>query len=223
MLDWINKLGITLDYPLSVIVLEFESDQISHMNRCVNEFQNMIPQNGVIGLHENKLVIIVGKWLDAQVENLKDSLLTCLSQYNSSKWWLTIGAKSNSILETRQNFSNACATNQIMKHLNKDNTCFNYEKLGVYGMLGIEPVRFIWFASMVLGKVIDYDKKHNTELISTLKLYFQCNQNIQAASRKGFVNDGTIKYRLKRIQDIADLDLSNPEIALQVQLALKFL
>lgn len=223
VLEWTVKLGITLDYPLSLIVLEFESGQKSPINRCVNELRNVMPPNGVIGIHENMLVIILSNGRDGQAEKLKDLLIMLIGQFSSSKWWLTMGAKSNSIFETRQNYNNASAANQIMKHLNKDNTCFDYENLGAYGMLGIEPKRFVWFARKVLGEVIDYDKKHNTELISTLKLYFQCNQNIQAASRQGFVNDGTLKYRLKRIQEIAELDLTNPEVTLQVQLALKFL
>lgn len=223
VLEWTIKLGITLDYPLSLIVLEFEGGRIGPINKCVNELRNAMPPNGVIGLHENKLVIILGNGEDAQTEKMKNLLVTLLGQSPSSKWWLTLGVKSNSIIETRQNYNNASAANQIMKHLNKENTCFDYENLGAYGMLGIEPKRFIWFAKKVLGEVIEYDKKHKSELISTLKLYFKCNQNIQAASRQGFVNDGTLKYRLKRIQEIAELDLTNPEVTLQVQLALKFL
>jgi len=223
VLEWITKLGITLDYPLSLIVLEFESAQLGHINKCVVELRNVLLPNGVIGIHENKLVIILSNGGDGQAEKMKSLLIKLLGQSCTSKWWLTMGVKSNSIFETRQNYNNASAANQIMKHLNKENTCFDYENLGAYGMLGIEPQRFVWFARKVLGEVIDYDKKHNTELISTLKLYFQCQQNIQAASRQGFVNDGTLKYRLKRIQEIADLDLTNPEVTLQVQLALKFL
>ncbi|KUO78347.1 MAG: hypothetical protein APF81_18105 [Desulfosporosinus sp. BRH_c37] len=223
VLEWTMKLGITLDYPLSLIVLEFEGGKIGPINKCVNELRNFMPPNGFIGIHENNLVIILSNGGDGQAGKLKDLLIMLLGQSSALKWWLTMGAKSNSIFETRQNYLNACAANQIMKHLNKENTCFDYEDLGAYGMLGIEPKRFVWFARKVLGEVIDYDKKHNTELISTLKLYFKSNQNIQAASRQGFVNDGTLKYRLKRIQEIAGLDLTNPEVTLQVQLALKFL
>ncbi|SHI17772.1 XylR N-terminal domain-containing protein [Desulfosporosinus lacus] len=221
--DWVFKLELTLDFPLNILVLEFEGTGIGQISKCVNEIMNVLPPNGVLGSHENKLVVILGKGSDNLITSIKNKLISSLHQYTYLKWWLTIGAKSNSIMETRQKYNNACSVNQMMKNLNKDNTCFDYRDLGIYGMLGIEPERFTWFARKVLGQVMDYDKKHNSELISTLRLYFESNQNIQAASRRGYVNDGTIKYRLKRIQEISNMDLTNPEITLQVQLALKFI
>ncbi|MCL4441695.1 MAG: helix-turn-helix domain-containing protein, partial [Firmicutes bacterium] len=73
------------------------------------------------------------------------------------------------------------------------------------------------------GPLLDYDEKHNTRLVHTLNLYFKNNGNLQKAARDGFMNSSTMKYRLRRIHEIANINLSDPEVNLQVQLALKII
>ncbi len=224
VMAWCLRSGLTLEYPISLMVMEFEGSGLGQVSKFVSDITDGMPANGLLGFQENRIVVLYCRDEDnCLVKNLAQKLVEGLKDFPAMKWWITIGAKSGSIAETRQNYTNACTANQIMRQLNKSNICFGYEQLGVYGMLGIHPERFVWFTRNLLGEVMDYDKKHNTELISTLKLYFQNNQNIQAAARRGYLNDGTLKYRLKRIQEIARLDLADAEVNLQVQLALKFL
>lgn len=224
VLDLTVKLGIRLEYPISQFVLDFEGDHTGKIGQWIKEAAGLIPSNGIMGLQENQIIVIICQDEGNQkIESIMQEFVAGLNALVSLDWWITIGAKSQSIQEARDNYRNASAANRIMKSLNKNHTCFRYEKLGVYGMLGIHPERFVWFAKKLLGEVIEYDQKHKTELVQTLKLYYQNNQNIQAAARRGFINDGTLKYRLKRIQEIAKLDLADPEISLQLQMALKFL
>ncbi len=224
VMAWSLRLGLTLDYPISLMVMEFEGSGLGQVSKYVSDVTDLMSSKGLLGFQENRIVVLFCQDEDnCQVKELAHKLVEGLKDVPDIKWWITIGAKSSSLAETRQNYTNACTANLIMRQLNKNNICFGYEQLGVYGMLGIHPERFVWFTRNLLGEVMDYDKKHNTELIPTLKLYFQNNQNVQAAARRGYLNDGTLKYRLKRIQEIAHLDLDDSEVNLQVQLALKFL
>lgn len=85
-----------------------------------------------------------------------------------------------------------------------------YERLGIFAMLEINKERFSEFANRVIGPLIEYDLKHNAQLISTLDLYYRNNGNILKAARNGFLNHSTMKYRLKRIEEIAGIDLDDP-------------
>lgn len=224
VLDLTVKLGLKLEYPISQLVLDFEGDRTGYMSKWIKEALDIIPANGVMGFEENRIIAMVYQDKgNKMIESIMQEFIKGLESIPYLDWWITIGASSLSISEARENYKNANAANKIMKNLKKNHTCFRYEKLGIYGMLGIHPERFVWFAKKLLGEVIEYDEKHKTELVQTLKLYYQNNQNIQATARRGFINDGTLKYRLKRIQEISKLDLADPEVSLQVQMALKFL
>ena len=70
---------------------------------------------------------------------------------------------------------------------------------------------------------MEYDQKHGTQLVETLNLYYKYNGNVLKASRKGYLNPSTMKYRLRRIKEITGLDYKDAEVSLQLQLALRLL
>ena len=57
--------------------------------------------------------------------------------------------------------------------------------------------------------------------VQTLKFYIKNNYNLQQAAKAGFLSPSTLKYRLKKIQEVGNLDLNNPDARLLVELALK--
>jgi len=111
----------------------------------------------------------------------------------------------------------------VMLNINRHNTFTAYDQLRVFGMLEINKKSFAAFIRKVIGPLLDYDIQHHSQLIDTLNLYYRCNGNVQLAARQGYLNPSTLKYRLKRIQEIAALELNDPDTSLQVQLALKLL
>jgi purine catabolism regulator len=74
---------------------------------------------------------------------------------------------------------------------------------------------------MFLQPLLDYDLKHDTNLVETLQMYFQVNRNMKQTAERLFTHYNTVIYRLERVKDILVKDLENPEIQLQLQLALK--
>lgn len=144
-------------------------------------------------------------------------------QVNTYDWWVGVGSKVNRIGEIAKSYQEASTTTGIMKALQRKKKVFFYEQLGVYGVLEINKERFAEFTKRLLGPLMEYDREHKAELVDTLILYFRNNGNLQRAARNGHLNANTLKYRLKRIREIANIDFDNPEINLQVQLALKLL
>lgn len=143
------------------------------------------------------------------------------SQLPCCSVWIGIGNRCNKLTEFNRSYEEAKATVEIIKALNHSERIMAYDHLGVFGILEINKDRFIEFCRRVIGPLIDYDVKHRTQLVSTLELYFKNNCNLQKAARNGFMCASTMKYRLKRIREIAGIDLDDPEVNLQVQLALR--
>ncbi|GAC1572881.1 MAG: hypothetical protein NVS3B7_03770 [Candidatus Elarobacter sp.] len=98
-----------------------------------------------------------------------------------------------------------------------------YDDLGVYPLLHrTGATREDWraFATRVLEPLRAYDDKHQTELVRTLKLFFDVGQNIKEAAARLNVHRHTVFYRLRQIGDIGRLDLDSPHDQLTVRAAL---
>lgn len=60
----------------------------------------------------------------------------------------------------------------------------------------------------------------NTDLRSTLSMFLEHTPSIEACARAQFVHVNTVRYRLKRIQELTGLDPSAPSDALTLRLGL---
>lgn len=139
------------------------------------------------------------------------------------EWWVGIGSVCNQLSEFAGSYKEACATIDIAKTLNCKNRCLAYENLGILGLVNINVDRFHKFIRRVIGPLIDYDEKNKSQLLETLKLYFKNNCNLLRAARNGFINSATMKYRLRRVAEIADINLNDAETVLLVHMALKLI
>ncbi|HEY65567.1 MAG TPA: hypothetical protein G4O02_13455 [Caldilineae bacterium] len=96
-------------------------------------------------------------------------------------------------------------------------------ELGVYQLLlpleGSSTLRA--FYEETLGALEEYDRRHGTELVRTLEVYFHQLGNLSRAAEVMYLHRNTLIYRLERIASILGIDLDDPETRLCLQLALK--
>jgi sugar diacid utilization regulator len=98
-----------------------------------------------------------------------------------------------------------------------------HDDLGVYPLLyrgGGSRDEWKAFATRVLEPLRAYDEKHQTELVRTLRLFFDVGQNIKVAAASLNVHRHTVFYRLRQIADIGGLDLDSPHDQLTLRAAI---
>jgi purine catabolism regulator len=98
-----------------------------------------------------------------------------------------------------------------------------YADMGLYRLLlGLrDQAEVRRFYSETLGRLVDYDREHNTDLVATLRAFFEQNANASETARKLFVHRNTLNYRLRRIAEIIGLDLDSADTRLALQVALR--
>ena len=74
-----------------------------------------------------------------------------------------------------------------------------------------------------LLKLIEYDKKNNTEYVETLRKYIECRYNAAASAAKLFMHRTTLFRRIDRIHEISGIDLENPDELLHLHLSFKLI
>ncbi len=113
----------------------------------------------------------------------------------------------------------------IARRFGRLGTATAFEELGIYRLLFqiADPAELRAYAEQVLGPLVAYDRKHQTELVHTLTVYLHHLGSVQLVARELFVHVNTVSYRLQRIQTITGLDLENADDRLAAQVALKIL
>ncbi len=79
------------------------------------------------------------------------------------------------------------------------------------------------FARAVLGPVIDYDRDHHTCLVTTLGAYLDEGGSLTRTAASLFVHPKTVRYRLRRVEELTRRDLSGQRDRFDAQLAIAIL
>ena len=73
-----------------------------------------------------------------------------------------------------------------------------------------------------LSALVDYDDKHNSDLVATLRAYLDAWGNLPAAAASLDVHPSTFRYRLQRAESLVGVDLKDPDERLALELQLRF-
>ena len=73
-----------------------------------------------------------------------------------------------------------------------------------------------------LARLVEYDQQHDGQLVATLRAWLDAFGDVGKASEAVFVHPNTFRYRLRRVREVGDVDLLDPErrFALSLQLHL---
>jgi DNA-binding PucR family transcriptional regulator len=72
----------------------------------------------------------------------------------------------------------------------------------------------------LLDDLDDHDRRHGTEYVKTLSVYLGSFGDVRIAADTLHIHANSLRYRLKRLAEIAGLDLEDPDIRLALQLVL---
>jgi DNA-binding PucR family transcriptional regulator len=72
-----------------------------------------------------------------------------------------------------------------------------------------------------LRDLIEHDREHGGDLAVSLLVWLEAGQNVQSAANRLHVHANTLRYRLRRIREIAPIDLEDPDQRLAAWLELR--
>jgi len=98
----------------------------------------------------------------------------------------------------------------------------HYNNLGVFRILHSANDRELAaFAAEILEPLRDPAGKDNGFLTETLEAYFRHDQKIDEAARRLHVHPNTVRYRLRKVEQLTGLDLGRNEHRMNLEMALK--
>jgi len=65
------------------------------------------------------------------------------------------------------------------------------------------------FRGSLLSPLLDYDRDHGTELVRTLRVFLDCSGSWTKASDAMFVHVNSLRYRIRRVEELTGRDLGS--------------
>ena len=132
-----------------------------------------------------------------------------------------VGERCDAVPDYPRSYRQARLALRLPAQSSWDDTAIRFDDLGVYRLLvGIEDLGEVErFVQRWLGPLLEYDARRGSELVRTLAHHLERGGNYELTAKSLIVHRNTLKYRLQRIRQIADVDLADPETWFNLHLA----
>lgn len=172
----------------------------------------------LVGLHAEQVVLLVA---DGNPAELAGRLASSLSSAVEAP--VTVGASGPAAgpesLATAFDEARRCVRSLLA--LGRTGHGAALADLGFVGQLIGDRTDLGGYVRAILGPVLDYDARRGTDLVATLRAYFECGTNLTRAKELLHVHVNTVVQRLDRIGSLLGEGWQAPDRALEIQIALR--
>lgn len=220
-------------YPLDTLVVDkmsLSQGNIKDLLFITGRIAKLYRESIVYVDKSDRILILYGSEKSKDSQTIKGEVINfcrnifaeALKKFDETNLRIGIGRSYD---ETKLLYKSHGQAKLIVENLSKTSmTCIkHYDDLGLYRILAFDGLQgeLMEFCSDTIKPLIEYDKVNNSELVKTLKIYFQCDGNMKKIAEKMYMHYNTIIYRVQQIKDITGLDLENGDSRLNLEVALK--
>lgn len=132
-----------------------------------------------------------------------------------------VGKSYSDLAEIPTSYTEASRALHVIRRLNARGKTITYADLGVQRLLfQVEnPAELLEFAHTRMGPVLTYDRRHEGVLLQALEAYLQANQSTPEAAVRLDLHPNTLRYRLRKVEELLDASLANINVLIDLQLA----
>ena len=206
-----SALGITDRDMVKIASLSTSNLSTQQFKRIVSKVKTIIPKS-VFGFFEGHFIIAFQNADDLMMKLNKLAMDLPTIQF-------AVGP-SEPLLDIQKSYEQTTRILKLIQAAKIHTRVVNYDQLGIDKL-------FLTIPSNILEASLDTSnletlQKQNPELFDSLLAYFQTKQNITQAAKLLFIHPKSLAYRLHKIEKILSINLSNPDEALSLNLASRF-
>ncbi|AFV10362.1 hypothetical protein Tph_c01140 [Thermacetogenium phaeum DSM 12270] len=112
------------------------------------------------------------------------------------------------ITELHKSYQEALTALNISKLTGKKNSVTHYLNLGVFKLINLQETAMLrQFCAENLGRLLEHDRTTKGELLQTLRVLCDTDFDVNAAAQKMFLHFNTLRYRIKKIEELTGRQL----------------
>lgn len=185
-----------------------------------NQLLYLQEEDGVVAIQELELGEKIHKIMEEKRQEIQKNLQFSLKNASVSMGVGNAFGGSNAIKES---VSEARKAYKVLRACQTQGGLRYYDEIGIYRVffdLKSEEVLENLLRE-TLGVLLEYDRENESEMVHTLEVFLEEDCNIASTTEKLFVHRNTVKYRIKRIEEILGRDLKDVTVQFNLRLAYK--
>ena len=210
-----RRLGTDLDREHAVVVVEVD-DRV-RLRAAAAASHLAAVRGGLAGLHDGAVVLCLPEVPPAA------AAATAVAELRAAAGLVTAGgagpARGPEGLADAHRDASRCVRTLVA--LGRSGQSADAAELGFFGLLVGEGRDVPGFVQRALGPVLDYDARRGTDLVATLRAWFDVGGSPARAAEVLKVHVNTVPQRLDRVAQLLGRDWSRPDRALELHLALR--
>lgn len=169
---------------------------------------------------EDIFVLVFSNYSEQAIQDivLKIIVLLRMKEYT---FFTGVSANLPELYDLSQAYLQARQTVDLGERMGWKNVLVRYNELGAYQLLLsiVDTDAKRNYYDSVLGKLEQYDKDNKTNYLEFLCTFLDNNCSINVTADKMFVHRNTIVYKINKIEELLDRDLSDMEVRVELYLA----
>lgn len=214
--------------------LEELKDRIKkQMIERIKHYFEMYKTKCLVSIKLNQLVVLIPN--SVMLKEKQDAksfihrfMLDLQNHFDSVSLIAGVSSMCDEIKDYRRGYEEASKAIRIATLRENPSSVMLFEELGlfskIFGTENMEELKRM--AGTLLNNLKEYDESHGTELLRTLYYYLESQGNLQQTSTLIKASVGSVRYRLKRVKEISNIDVTKSKdfyeayLAIQIQLFL---
>ncbi|MCR4436404.1 MAG: helix-turn-helix domain-containing protein [Clostridiales bacterium] len=226
--DVIHERLKLLKWPLkqNLYVMSVTFDLEERYNSSLEYTRDLIEQN-IFGskaiIFNGNIVLVISRDYSNILD--KNELKEIDHYFGQNRMYGGLSRCFHDISEIQIYFNQSLEALEIGIRLENNRFIFEYEDYVLYHIVNLcnNHENLISLCHPSLIKLIEYDRKNNTLLAHSLKVFLQNERNLVASAQALHIHRNTMVYRIDKIQEIIQVDLNDSNIRLHFNISYKFL
>jgi len=229
----LSQRQFNVNWSYSVCVMRFDLASGNRVNRLEeladsleSRMKHYFSKFSVFANDDELIMVMADMTAEEQrefVEKTKEGLKMML--ISEEKMSIGVGRMTKSVRCLYKSYNQARAIQKLHMSGKISQDEIFYSDLGIYRLLmGIEDLEIIKeYYYCTIGPLVDYDKANDSDLCYVLSKYLKNDGSVKDTAEELFVHRNTINYKLGKISQILDMDISsmNARVELTIALTLK--
>ncbi len=214
-----KTLGFDLHQTSRVVAIESgDTSMISNerLHRAVRDAARETGLEALVGTKSGAVVALAGA--DSGWHRLRAAIV---AHIGGARCHMGLGGRSTTLDSVSRSYHEAQVALRTQSTVQPQRGVTKFDDLGVYKVLSQVPDNTVvnHYVREWIGILIDHDERKNSQFVLTLSRFLDLGGSYDASAKALSVHRNTLRYRLKRIQEITGFDLNDPDVRFNLQLA----
>lgn len=224
-----DSLGWNLESPYQVLVVESREDIVSSkdveaMGAEIETVTKKKKKPPLVAIVQNRIVLVYAGVTAGEVKRVAASLDHEMSKRGFSVM-VGLGGSYSTVSEIKKSYDEALNALSLGTKFRFKEPYFEYNALALYNLICcmVRCKSFKAYGRDIVEEIAVYDRIHGSNLLKTLEVILDFSGKRKEAAQCLNVHPNTLDYRLRKIKQIAKVEIDDPNIRLALHLWVKAL